>query len=127
MSENTNTNLTVETWLDLVIENWVKKATALGIHPDDPLTAQRFMHHVITDANGDPAKIQFVYDYYLNFIDWGVGKGVTISNRNYITHNRLKKQWFTGVFYYQVKKLAEIMARKYALKSAYLFIDTGNG
>jgi len=135
MTENTNTKLTVKAWADITIKEWVKKAAALNISPGDPLNAERFVHHIITSSNGNPEKIQFIYEYYLNFIDWGVGKGVTLEHRDIlvstgITKRRTKK-WFTDVFYTQVKILTHIMAEKYALKSAHVLIEiakkeTGN-
>jgi hypothetical protein len=128
MDENTNTGLTVEAWAEITIKEWVKKAAALGIAPDHPINAERFVMHIVTSAEGDPSKIEFMYDYYLNFIDWGVGKGVTIYNRDRLIGAgatiRRPKQWFTSVFYTQVKKLSEIIAEKYALRAAYILVNT---
>jgi len=128
MAENTNTTLTVEAWADITIKEWVKKAAALGIAPNNPISAERFVHHIITSSNGDPEKIQFIYDYYLNFVDWGVGKGVTLEHRDMLVSSgatrRQKQPWFTGVFYNQVRILTKIIAEKYSLKSAHVLIST---
>lgn len=127
MAENTNTGLTVNAWAEITIKEWVKKAAALGISPDHPLAPERFVHHVIPAANGDPEKIHFMFDYYLYFVDWGVGKGVTIKNRDMLAGigatNRRPKPWFTDVFYTQVKILTHLMAEKYALKAANVIIN----
>ncbi len=128
--ENTNTGLTVDAWAEITIKEWVKKAAALGVAPDNPLSAERFVHHIILNANGDPVKIQFMYDYWLNFIDWGVGKGVTLEHRDMLigagATARRPRKWFTDVFYNQVKILTHLMAEKYALKAASVIINQTN-
>ena len=127
MSENLNTELTVEAWAEITIKEWVSKAAMLGISPDDPLSLDRFVQHVITNSNGDPQRVEFAYDYYLNFIDWGVGNGVTLEDRDLMISSgattRRPKLWFTDVFYKQVKILAHLMAEKNA-KAAALMIST---
>jgi hypothetical protein len=124
---NTNTTLTVEAWAEITIKEWVKKAAAMGISPDNPIAPERFVYHVIPAANGDPEKIQFMFDYYLYFVDWGVGKGVNIRNRDMLVGigatNRRPKPWFTSVFYTQVKILTNLLAEKYALKAANVIIN----
>lgn len=118
MTEQTNLKLTSQAWAEIVIKEFVNKARALGIAKEHPLTDLRFIHHVNTNANGDPERIQFAYDYYLNFVDWGVGKGVTLENRNMLfntqTTRRRKKPWFSDVFFGQVKRLTHILAKKHA-------------
>jgi hypothetical protein len=129
MAENTNTGLTVETWAKITYEKFVKKADALGISTDGALAASRFVHETITSANGDADKVIFMFDYYLNFVDWGVGKGVTLEHRQMLEKaglGRRRKQWFTGVFYHEVKVLSHLLAEKYKLKAAYVLIDTAN-
>jgi hypothetical protein len=126
MAENINTAITVEAWAEITIKEWVKKAKALNISPDHPMNAERFVHHIITSSDGDPEKIQFMYDYYLNFVDWGVGRGVTLENRDMLTNigatKRRKKQWFTDVFYKEIKRLTAIMAEKYSIKAAHVVV-----
>lgn len=121
MSENLNIELTVEAWAEITIKEWINKAAALGIAPDDPLTLDRFVHHVITNSNGDPQRVEFAYDYYLNFVDWGVGNGVTIENRDMMIRSgatrRRPKMWFTDVFYKQVKILSHLLEEKLAKKA----------
>ncbi len=128
MAENLNTGLTVEAWAEITIKEWVKKAAALGVAPNHPISAERFVHHIITSSNGDPEKVEFMYDYYLNFVDWGVGKGVTLEHRDMLIGAgaiiRRPKKFITDVFYTQVRILAKIMAKKYALKSAHVVIKS---
>jgi len=116
MNENLNTSLTVEAWADIVIKEWVTKAKALGISPFSPLSSDRFIHHVITASNGDPVRVDFAYDYWLNFIEWGVGKGVNIEDRDLMiaagSTKRRPRQWFSDVFYKQLKILSHLLAEK---------------
>ncbi len=127
MVENLNTGLTVEAWAEITIKEWVKKAAALRISPTDPINAERFVLHIMSSANGNPERIQFMYDYWLNFIDWGVGKGVTLEHRDMLISSgattRRQKPWFTSVFYTQVKILTQLMAEKYALKAAHVIVN----
>lgn len=37
--------------------------------------AKRLYAHVYNNADGNTEKIQFFYDHYLDFVQWGVGKG----------------------------------------------------
>ena len=116
------TNLTVEAWAEIVIKEWITKAAALGIAPDHPLSLDRFTQHVITASNGDPQRVEFAYDYWLNFIDWGVGKGVLLENRDMMVSSgattRRQKPWFTDVFYKQLKVLSHLLAEKTAKAAA---------
>lgn len=122
MAEKTGFYLTTERWAEIVIKEWVNKAKALNIDPASPLHKERFLHHLNTNANGDPTRIEFAYDYYLNFVDWGVGRGVTMENRNLLfnteTSRRRKKPWFSDVFFRQVKRFTHILAEKHADKAA---------
>jgi hypothetical protein len=128
MAENSNTSLTIEAWAEITIKEWVKKSEALGINDGSGLAASRFVHHITGNANGDPEKIQFAFDYFLNFVDWGVGRGVSLEHRDLLISSgattRRQKRWFTSVFYQQVKILSNILAEKYALKAAHLIINT---
>jgi hypothetical protein len=132
MAENLNTSLTVEAWADITIKEWIKKIEALGIGQTGQLVSS-FAHHVNTSANGIPEYIQFAFEYYGKFVDWGVGKGVTIEHRDMLMSSgaasRRQKPWYSDVFYKQLKILSHLMAEKYAQKAAKVIvtnaIDTG--
>lgn len=128
MAENLNTGLTAEAWAEITIKEWINKAAALGISPYDPINLDRFVHHVITNSNGDPVRIEFTYDYFLNFVDWGVGKGVTIENRDSLIASgfttRRQKPFITDVFYKQVTVLTHLMAEKYKQKTIVLIVKS---
>lgn len=118
MADNTNLSLTVEAWAKFVIERWEDKMLRLRIHNSGDLK-RSLLQHVITQANGDPIKIEFAFNFYGKFVDMGVGKEFKIGNPGDIGLNptRRAKPWYSKTFFSQVKKLSEILAEKYALKA----------
>lgn len=96
-------------WADRVIEVWTERMVQLEIN--NPYThAQSFAHEIISSANGDVAKIEFAFEYFLKFTDMGVGKGISVANRANKEHNRKKKQWFNKTFLLEVRKLSNMLA-----------------
>lgn len=126
MADQTNMNLTVEAWAEIVIDKWETMIARLKIgHSGNLLNS--FAHHVATQANGDPERIEFVFEYYGKFIDMGVGRGVPISEVQF--SDRKRKPWYSKTFFSQVKKLGEILSEKYAAKAQATIIenlDTGS-
>jgi len=113
MAENTNIGITVEAWAKIVIERWEQKIERLKITRTGKL-AGSLAQHVYTQANGNPEKIQFTFEYYGKFQDMGVGRGVKIAQVE--GSNRKRKPWYSPVFFGQVKELSRILADKYAQK-----------
>lgn len=117
MQGQTNIKLTVEAWADIVVKEWVRRAQQLGISPSAPMSVDRFLHFVTTQADGDPARIQFTFDFYLKFVNWGVGRGVTIENRDTFIMagktTRRPKAWYDDVVPKQLTILGHLMAEKY--------------
>jgi hypothetical protein len=131
MAENTNLGLTVEAWADIVIERWERKIDLLKIGRTGNL-AKSFAQHVNTQANGDVDLVTFTFEYYGKYVDMGVGRGMTAGSRNDLgesfyskrndlgqlhTHSRVKKPWYSKVFFSELIKLREILAQKYAYKA----------
>ena len=113
MSNNTNLQLTVEAWAKYVIERWENKIVRLRIHHTGELL-KSFQTHIFTQANGDPDKIEFAFNYYGKFVDMGVGRGVPMGSES---GNRRKKEWYSKTFFSQVKRIAELLHDKYQLKA----------
>lgn len=116
---NTNISLTVEAWAEIVIKEWIKKIEALKIHQTGALV-QSFTSHIITAANGDPYRVVFAFAWYGRFVDWGVGKGTKIIDRDAkqsvgLTH-REEKPWLTSVFWKQLEVLRHLMEEKNSLQ-----------
>lgn len=128
MDNPVNIPLTVEEWAKIVIEKWVNMAKTLNISMNDPLTDDRFKYYLTTQADGNIEKIKFTYDFYLKFVNWGVGKGVSISNRDTIVAagltKRRRKPWFDNVFPKQLSILGHLLSERYAQRTTAL-IKTG--
>lgn len=122
MAENLDTSLTVEAWAEITIKEWLKKIKAMGIGSSGQLL-NSFYHHINTSADGKPQYVNFAFEYYGRFVDWGVGKGVTIENRDMLNTSRKQKPWFSSVFMTQLAVLKHLMAEKYAEKAAVVVIN----
>ena len=121
MADNLNMNETAIAWADITIkvfEDWVKKLNIT----DSWELYDSFVHHVHTSANGNPEMIDFAYKYYGKFADMGVGGNVSLENRDSMVSagltTRKQKPWFSKTFFFQVRRLGEILAEKFAQKSA---------
>lgn len=121
MSKNLNINDTTTAWADIVITIFEESLDRLGANYSYQLT-DSFVHHVHTAANGIPDLIDFAYTYYGKFADMGVGGDVNLENRDSMVSSgqttRRQKRWFSKNFFYQVRRLGEILAEKYGRKGA---------
>ncbi|MDA3906514.1 MAG: hypothetical protein PF484_10610 [Bacteroidales bacterium] len=115
--------ITMQAWADIVIDIWEDKTEALGIN-DSYQLLDSFMNTVVVDANGNPEKIEFAFNYYGKFVDMGVGGNISISDiGSAVTSKRRPKAWYSKTFFSQVKKLGEILASKYAKRAALIIIE----
>jgi hypothetical protein len=110
--------LTVDEWAKIVIERWERKISQLGIYHTGKLL-NSFTHFINTQANGDPEKITFAFQFYGKFVDMGVGKG---KKHNVEVTNRRAKPWYSKVFWSQFMVLKEILAEKYSMTGQILII-----
>ena len=117
MKQTGEISVTVAAWAEIVIKEWVNRAAALGISTGDPVSLQRFYHHIVVQADGDPVKIEFAFDFYLKFVNWGVGRGVTIENRDTLVlagkTTRRPRAWYDDVVPKQLTILGHLLAEKY--------------
>ena len=122
MAANTDIALTTEAWAEIVINNWLAKIDAMKIS-DTYSLATSFMHHIITNANGNVQRIEFAFLYYGKFSDMGVGKGVTLADAGITETSRKPRRWYSPVFYAEFKKLITILAEKYAMKGQMAIVE----
>lgn len=122
MKTNTNIELTIQAWSEIVIKNWLDKIEKLNIYSTFQLH-DSFTHHIISNAGGDIARIEFAFNYYGKFIDMGVGKGVKIEDVTNTDNRRRPKKWYSKVLYSEFMKLKELLAEKYAKKGALAIIE----
>lgn len=114
MADNTNLKLTLEAWAEIVIKIWENKLIQKNANHTYALI-NSFAHHVITNAGGDPERVEFAFNYYGKFVDMGVGRGVPWGDQD---SNRKKKSWYKGTWYQQVEKLVELLEEKFERKAA---------
>ena len=119
---NTNIGLTVQAWTDIVVQKWEDRILQLNVFETGDLL-RSFVATVYKNAGGDPERILFAFNYYGKFVDMGVGKGKTISD---ISTSRKTKPWYSKIFYSECKKLASLLAEKYARKASLLIVETIN-
>lgn len=111
---------TVEDWAKIVIDIWEEKALQLGIHDTFSL-AQSFYFHILNNAGGDAARIEFAFNYYGTFQDMGVGKGTKLEDRS--ESSRVRKPWYTTTFFKQIKILSILIAEKFAHQGAVTIVE----
>ena len=130
MKQTVEISVTVAAWAEIVIKEWVKRAAALGISAGDPVSLQRFYHHIVVQADGDPVKIEFAFDFYLKFVNWGVGRGVTIEDRDTLVlagkTTRRPRAWYDDVVPKQLTILGHLLAEKYGERTVAM-VRTGLG
>lgn len=103
-----------ERWADIVIERWIRKIRTLDIGTTGELL-KSLQAHVELDAEGNPAKITFLYLYYGIFVDMGVGRGVRLGDSAAI---KRRKPWYSSVFLKEVNILGREMAERYGYDAA---------
>jgi len=127
-NQNLNIDETIKAWAEITIKEWVKKAAFHKVHRESPISSARFIHHIVSSANGSAERINFMFDYYLKFVNWGVGNSVTISDRDVMIlpgkTKRRPKPWYDDVFYKQLKILSHLMTEKYSRKVTVLVKTT---
>lgn len=118
MSEQLNYRGMAERWANIVIERWIRKIQALNIGSTGELL-KSLQAQVAVDANGNPAKITFLYLYYGIFTDMGVGRSVKLGQAGQ-GNNRVKKPWYTSTFLKEVNTLGRCMAERFGYDTATL-------
>lgn len=117
MTQNTNLNITVEAWADIVIKSWRYNIEELEIGVSNDLF-NSFDFHINSLSGGKPASVEFVFEYYGRFVDMGVGKGVKALSFEYKKTKRKPKPWYSREWRFQVHRLNEILSDKYGIEGA---------
>lgn len=123
MANNLDINKTLEAWSDILIKNWRHKITILNIGITERLY-DSFEFEIISQAQGNPERIDFTFEYYGRFVDMGVGKEVYVGNPGNVKTSRKPKRWYSKVWYNQAQKLSEILSEKYGILGACIIRET---
>lgn len=116
MAEQLDYKEIAERWADIVLERWIRKIQALHIGSTGELV-KSLQAHVAVDAQGNPAKITFLYLYYGIFTDMGVGRSVKLGQAGQ-GNKRERKPWYSSVFLKEVNTLGRLMAERYGYDAA---------
>lgn len=106
-------------WADIVIKIWRQKMVrfAIGAYKNNQNSNGEhlftsFERHIMNATGGDQQKIDFLFKKYGIFVDMGVGRGTPIGNLGDVKTKRKRKEWFSKVWYSEVMKLREYMAKQ---------------
>ncbi len=131
MAENTNLNITIDAWADIVIDNWLDKITKLNIGYHFDLERELAVS-IRQNPGGLPSVVEFSFPFYGKMVDMGVGKGVKLEDvrsgaKDYSSgeggHRRRPKKWYSKTFYSEVQKLTAILAEKYGKMGALAIVE----
>lgn len=106
-------------WADIVVRIWRQKMVKYGIGRyrasrtvnHEPLFSS-FEKFVYAAAGGDQARIEFLFKEYGIFVDMGVGRDTPRTNQGSVKTKRKRKEWYSKVWYSEVMKLREYMAKQ---------------
>lgn len=129
MAENLDIKLTIEAWAEIVIKEWIKAIYALGVIETYYL-AESLEYKIMVDSGGDPLKVLFAFEWYGRMIDYGVGKYVTLDDRDAMIRagltKRRPKPWLSDTFYKQLEILRHLLEEKHAKRIEYLVVRNLN-
>ncbi len=110
---NTNLNLTLEAWADIVLDNWLDNISKLRIGYHFEL--EQTLAYEIQGAGSErlPTAVQFSFPLYGKFVDMGVCRGVKLEDVKSGDNQRNPKKWYSKTFYSESLKLGVILAEKY--------------
>ena len=121
-------------WMKFTMKDWEKRFKKLKI--GNPAKAgNRVIGKMLLTDKGNFTKFRFTFPFYLKFVAWGVGKGVDIFDVKFVTaarsiegrggrKTRRPKRWFRKKFIFNVIRLNELMAQKYAQKAVFEIVNT---
>ncbi len=106
-------------WAEIVMKLFRRKILEMEVWETGSLY-NSLVYHVITQANGDVARIEFFFNYYGRFVNRGHGRDIWIGNPGDVGHDvrRKPKPWYSKVFYGNLNDLARLVAQKYGEEAA---------
>lgn len=124
----------LEEWARITIETFQYKLVAFDLisfqhrsSKDEPTPEQlisSFEQHVTAQADGNQALISFAFNYYLRMLDMGVGAGSAFGDFN--DSNRSPKPVYSKPLTAEIYRLAELLAKQYAVAGVQTIIDSIN-
>jgi hypothetical protein len=116
-------------WADIVIKTWKQKLIKYKVGFNSLSTNEKlynsFVRHVVQSAEGDVARISFLFKEYGIFVDMGVGREMPYSKIGDIGENkdgskkrRRRKEWLSKALYAEVMKLQEHLSKLIGTQAA---------
>lgn len=107
-------------WADIVIRIWRQKMAKymIGMYrakrttPSHESLFESFERHILNATNGDQQQIDFLFKEYGIFVDMGVGRETSRANPGDVKTKRRRKEWYSKVWFSEVMKLREHMAKQ---------------
>lgn len=98
--------LDLDQWAKITIQRWQYRIAKLKIHNPDRTEGihliESFRHHVEKDANGDSAKVQFVFNHYGWYVDAGAGM-----------YPHRPKKWYNRIFWREFNIMIRLLQEQY--------------
>jgi hypothetical protein len=106
---------TIAAWADVVIKMWRDRITEIPVMDTQQLF-NSFQLHVIKQANGDLQRIEWMFNKYGIYQNYGKGSFNNATNRE-------EKKWYSATFFREVMKIKEYMAFWYAENASMVVME----
>lgn len=112
-------NEMVKRWAEFTLLKIHERIKKLKVH--DTGTLQASINAVVKETSkGDTQLIRFFHEFYGAFVEWGVGRGVSVKSKKedyqyYKTlgnKGRRPRPWGGRILWYQEKRLAELASEE---------------
>ena len=128
-------NETLREWADICIKIWREKMIQMKVYNTGELY-KSLKRELYRQSGGDINKIEFIFYLYGIYVDAGAGRGDVGGGSTWLTNesddwnkrtDRVRKQWFSSVFWAQLHRLREIMVQKYGEQVTWNVTETMKG
>jgi hypothetical protein len=119
-----NFDKVVTEWTAILIDRLKKQIVKKNIGQSGELL-KSFVSNIIRNSNGNPQRIEVMFNFYGRFVDMGVGNGQSLSgvartqnNRNRVAtaKRRRPKKWYAPTRAAEERELAKILVREFGIK-----------
>lgn len=125
-------------WLRITIERFQKAIEKSGISMERKNLFNSFLQSIEKDGDGAVQAAFIKFKFYGRFVDMGVGRGVPIGSRKakldyykyrnnkgqLLKYSRKPKKWYSKTLASQTKKLSELMAEHFGIKTIQVMEQT---
>jgi hypothetical protein len=111
-----NPNDTIAAWADVVVKMWRDRITEIPVMDTQSLY-NSFVMHVTRQAGGDLSKIEWMFNQYGIYQNYGKGSGGDNAKRE-------RKRWFSTTFFREVMKLKEYLQFWYSENSKLIVLES---